>query len=129
MYHSWTAFVLLLWALLMWMVPDKRSSMMKCSPFIVLYTTLLLMGQYVYSMDFNDTELPEVVYLCGGHQCGVNMTQLGFSKAAQVDSRWHLVVKVCCTAESHFWSKSHVQGRVSVPLHVDVLDHDEAVHG
>lgn len=87
MYHSWTTFVLLLWALILWMVPDKRASMMKCSPFIVFYATLLLLGQYVYSMDLNDEELPRVV-------SGVNISEIGFSKADEL-SRWHLIVKVC----------------------------------
>lgn len=86
MYHSWTTFVLLLWALILWMVPDKRASMMKCSPFIVFYATLLLLGQYVYSMDLNDEELPRVV-------SGVDISEIGFSKA-DVLSRWHLIVKV-----------------------------------
>lgn len=86
MYHSWTTFVLLLWALILWMVPDKRASMMKCSPFIVFYATLLLLGQYVYSMDLNDDELPRVV-------SGVEISEIGFSKADEL-SRWHLIVKV-----------------------------------
>jgi len=86
MYHSWTTFVLLLWALILWMLPDKRASMMKCSPFIVFYATLLLLGQFVYSMDLTDEELPSVV-------SGVKMSEIGFSKANEL-SRWHLIVKV-----------------------------------
>lgn len=64
---------------------------MKCSPFIVFYATLLLLGQYVYSMDLTDEELPRVV-------SGVKMAEIGFSKADEL-SRWHLIVKVytrCC---------------------------------
>lgn len=86
MYHSWTTFVLLLWALILWMVPNKRASMMKCSPFIVFYATLLLLGQYVYSMDLNDQELPREVN-------GINISEIGFIKADKL-SRWHLIVKV-----------------------------------
>ena len=86
MYHSWTTFVLLLWALILWMVPNKRASMMKCSPFIVFYATLLLLGQYVYSMDLTDEELPRVV-------SGVKISEIGFSKADEL-GRWHLIVKV-----------------------------------
>lgn len=87
MYHSWTTFVLLLWALILWMVPNKRASMMKCSPFIVFYATLLLLGQFVYSMDLTDEELPRVV-------SGVKMLEIGFAKADEL-GRWHLIVKVC----------------------------------
>ncbi|XP_054011749.1 piezo-type mechanosensitive ion channel component isoform X2 [Hylaeus anthracinus] len=93
MYHSWTTFALLLWALVLWMVPNKRASMMKCSPFIVFYATLLLLGQYVYSMDLTDEELPTEIN-------GMKMSEIGFSKPEQL-SRWHLVVK--CLFISMFW--------------------------
>ncbi|XP_018407088.1 PREDICTED: piezo-type mechanosensitive ion channel component [Cyphomyrmex costatus] len=93
MYHSWTTFVLLLWALILWMVPNKRASMMKCSPFIVFYATLLLLGQYVYSMDLTDEELPRVV-------SGIKISEIGFSKADEL-GRWHLIVK--CLFISMFW--------------------------
>jgi len=74
------------------MLPDKRASMMKCSPFIVFYATLLLLGQFVYSMDLTDEELPSVV-------SGIKISEIGFSKADEADeanelSRWHLIVKV-----------------------------------
>ncbi|XP_025986648.2 piezo-type mechanosensitive ion channel component isoform X3 [Solenopsis invicta] len=93
MYHSWTTFVLLLWALILWMVPNKRASMMKCSPFIVFYATLLLLGQFIYSMDLNDEELPKVI-------SGVQMSEIGFTKADDL-GRWHLIVK--CAFITMFW--------------------------
>ncbi|XP_025268649.1 piezo-type mechanosensitive ion channel component isoform X2 [Camponotus floridanus] len=135
MYHSWTTFVLLLWALILWMVPDKRASMMKCSPFIVFYATLLLLGQYVYSMDLNDEELPRVV-------SGVKISEIGFSKADEL-SRWHLIVK--CLFISMFWitmrqymaerkrqQRSSTLRDMVAPLHVSVstattaMSHDES---
>ncbi|XP_043493596.1 piezo-type mechanosensitive ion channel component isoform X2 [Polistes fuscatus] len=93
MYHSWTTFALLLWALILWMVSNKRASMMKCSPFIVFYSTLLLLGQYVYSMDLTEEELPTVVN-------GIKISEIGFSKAQEL-SRWHLIVK--CSFMLIFW--------------------------
>lgn len=93
MYHSWTTFALLLWALVLWMVPNKRASMMKCSPFIVFYAMFLLLVQYVYSMDLTEEELPTEIN-------GINMSEIGFSKADQL-SRWHLVVKVNATFRFH----------------------------
>lgn len=86
MYHSWTTFALLLWALILWMVPNKRASMMKCSPFIVIYAMLLLLVQYIYSMDLTEEELPTKIN-------GISVSEIGFSKSEQL-SRWHLVVKV-----------------------------------
>ncbi|KAK9296007.1 hypothetical protein QLX08_009854 [Tetragonisca angustula] len=93
MYHSWTTFALLLWALVLWMVPNKRVSMMKCSPFIVTYAMLLLLVQYVYSMDLTEEELPTKIN-------GISVSEIGFIKADQL-SRWHLVVK--CLFISMFW--------------------------
>ncbi|XP_014483161.1 PREDICTED: piezo-type mechanosensitive ion channel component isoform X3 [Dinoponera quadriceps] len=123
MYHSWTTFVLLLWALILWMVPNKRASMMKCSPFIVFYATLLLLGQYVYSMDLNDQELPQEVN-------GVNISEIGFIKVDKL-SRWHLIVK--CLFISMFWitmrqymterkqqQRSSALRDMVAPLHVSV---------
>ena len=86
MYHSWTTFALLMWALILWMVPNKRASMMKCSPFIVFYATVLLLIQYVYSMNLTSEELPDTFH-------GITTSEIGFSKPDQ-QSSWHLIVKV-----------------------------------
>ncbi|XP_012270066.1 piezo-type mechanosensitive ion channel component [Orussus abietinus] len=123
MYHSWTTFALLLWALMLWMVPNKRSSMMKCAPFLVLYSTLLLLVQYVYSMDLIEDELPSNVH-------GIPMAEIGFLKADEL-SRWHLVVK--CLFLTMFWitmrqymaerkqlRRSSALRDMAAPLHVSV---------
>lgn len=60
-YHSWLTFVLLLWANVLWMIPNQRKAMMRSSPFIVLYAELLLVAQYIYGMDLNNNELPTKV--------------------------------------------------------------------
>lgn len=72
-YHSWITFVLLLWASAMWLVPNQRKAMLRSSPFLVVYATLLLIAQYVYGMDLTEAELPE-------HVQGHNLAQIGFSK-------------------------------------------------
>lgn len=86
MYHSWTTFALLLWALILWMVPNKGAMMMKCSPFIAFYSMLLVIVQYVYSMDLTEEELPTQIN-------GIKVSEIGFIKTDQL-SCWHLVVKV-----------------------------------
>lgn len=93
MYHSWTTFALLLWALILWMVPNKRALMMKCSPFIVFYSMLLVIVQYVYSMDLTEEELPTQIN-------GIKVSEIGFIKTDEL-SCWHLVVK--CLFLSMFW--------------------------
>lgn len=91
MYHSWTTFILLLWALILWMVPNKRESMMKWSPFIVFYSTLLLVVQYVFSMNLTDEELPPFILIKGF--ANISMADLGFKKRDQ-SSFSHLLVIV-----------------------------------
>lgn len=93
MYHSWTTFALLLWALILWMVPNKRALMMKCSPFIVFYSMLLVIVQYVYSMDLTEEELPTQIN-------GIKVSEIGFIKTDQL-SCWHLVVKVKRKKNNH----------------------------
>lgn len=61
MYHSWLTFVLLLWANLLWMIPNQRKAMMRSSPFIVVYAEILLICQYIYGMNLTNDELPSKV--------------------------------------------------------------------
>lgn len=68
------------------MVPNKRSWMMKCSPFIVIYATILLLTQFVFNLNLTDKELPEMIY-------DVELSQIGFTKTSELKS-WHLLVKV-----------------------------------
>ncbi|XP_044597083.1 piezo-type mechanosensitive ion channel component isoform X3 [Cotesia glomerata] len=94
MYHSWTTFVFLLWALIIWMAPNKRSAMMKCSPFVVMYGTILLLICYVYSMNLTPEERPDQII------GGVPMSEVGFPNANELKS-WHLMVK--CGFMVMFW--------------------------
>lgn len=91
MYHSWTTFILLLWALILWMVPNKRESMLKWSPYIVFYSTLLLFIQYVYSMNLTESELPTEIRI--SEHFVIKMFDLGFAKRDKL-SCTHLLVKV-----------------------------------
>ncbi|XP_034129678.1 piezo-type mechanosensitive ion channel component isoform X9 [Drosophila guanche] len=74
-YHSWLTFVLLLWANVLWMIPNQRKAMMRSSPFIVLYAEVLLVAQYIYGMDLNNNELPTKV-----STAGINLQQIGFER-------------------------------------------------
>ena len=76
-YHSWLTFVLLLWASILWILPNQRRSMMRCSPFLVIYAMFLLLAQYIYGMDLTNDELPEEVK-------GVNLKQIGFIKVRKL---------------------------------------------
>nr|CAD7203170.1 unnamed protein product [Timema douglasi] len=83
-YHSWLTFVLLLWASVLWIVPNQRRSMLRCSPFLVFYSLFLLLSQYIYSMDLTEAELPQKVE-------GFNLKQIGFVKALYLPIRPILV--------------------------------------
>ncbi|XP_054282904.1 piezo-type mechanosensitive ion channel component isoform X3 [Macrosteles quadrilineatus] len=72
-YHSWLTFVLLLWAMFMWMLPNQRKTMLRTSPFLVLYAEFLLVAQYLYGMNLTDDELPTKIQ-------GLNLKQIGFEK-------------------------------------------------
>ncbi|XP_006609654.1 piezo-type mechanosensitive ion channel component [Apis dorsata] len=101
MYHSWTTFALLLWALILWMVPNKRALMMKCSPFIVFYSMLLVIVQYVYSMDLTEEELPTQIN-------GIQVSEIGFIKTSNLYKIHYLIFKTLtinfqCLFLSMFW--------------------------
>lgn len=57
-FHSWITFVLLLWANLLWVIPNQRKHMMRSSPFIVAYAEFLLIAQFVYGLNLTEAELP-----------------------------------------------------------------------
>uniref|UniRef100_A0A8C8R5P6 Piezo type mechanosensitive ion channel component 2 n=1 Tax=Pelusios castaneus TaxID=367368 RepID=A0A8C8R5P6_9SAUR len=59
-YHSWLTFVLLIWSCLLWMIRDRRKYAMITSPFMVFYGNLLLTLQYIWSINLNNDELPQV---------------------------------------------------------------------
>uniref|UniRef100_A0A8C3XYR5 Piezo type mechanosensitive ion channel component 2 n=1 Tax=Catharus ustulatus TaxID=91951 RepID=A0A8C3XYR5_CATUS len=59
-YHSWLTFVLLIWSCTLWMIRDRRKYAMISSPFMVFYGNLLLILQYIWSIQLNNDELPEV---------------------------------------------------------------------
>ncbi|KAH6947214.1 hypothetical protein HPB50_017600 [Hyalomma asiaticum] len=72
-YHSWLTFVLLLWSCVLWMMPSSRLACLRSSPALVAYAELLLLLQYLYSLDLTDEELPQQVN-------AVNLAQVGLFK-------------------------------------------------
>ncbi|CAG7819154.1 unnamed protein product [Allacma fusca] len=72
-YHSWLTFVLLLWACILWMFPNQRKAMLVSSPGLAIYAELLLLAQYVYSLNLTDDELPVSV-------SGVDFAEIGLLK-------------------------------------------------
>ncbi|XP_065675959.1 piezo-type mechanosensitive ion channel component 2-like [Hydra vulgaris] len=56
-YHSWLTFVLLLWACISWITPFSHWFCMASSPYLVLYSDVLLVIQYIYGMNLKN-ELP-----------------------------------------------------------------------
>lgn len=72
-YHSWLTFVLLLWSCLLWMMPNSRQACLRNSPALVIYAEILLLFQFIYSLNLNDEELPV-------HIGKINLNQVGFVK-------------------------------------------------
>lgn len=92
-YLSWITFVLLLWANILWLVPNQRKSMLWSSPIIVFYAAFLLLSSYIYSMNLTDAELPSKIE-------GWNLTEIGFVKMEVLPCN-PLLVK--CLFTCMFW--------------------------
>lgn len=81
-YHSWLTFVLLIGACILWMIPNQRRAMLIASPGLVLYAELLLLAQYIFSLDY---DLPNDVN-------GFDLGEIGFVKE---NNPWkHILIKV-----------------------------------
>lgn len=93
-YHSWLTFVLLLWAMFMWMLPNQRKTMLRTSPFLVVYAEFLLVAQYIYGMNLTDNELPTQIQ-------GLNLKQIGFEKYLHLPVK-PLLVKVLLNLKMNF---------------------------
>lgn len=105
-YHSWLTFVLLLWACVLWMIPNQRAAMLRCSPFLVVYAELLLVLQYIYCMDLTDDELPSQVE-------AVNLGQIGLVKYPYLPCK-PLLVKVLYTTMFWITLRQYVQEVIEV---------------
>lgn len=95
MFHSWLTFVFLIWANILWMIPNQRKTMLRSSPFIVIYAILLLLAQYIYGMDLTEAELPSSI-----NGTAINLAQIGFIRYAHFPCI-PLVVK--CLFTVMFW--------------------------
>lgn len=74
-YHSWLTFLLLLGAIVLWMVPNQRQSMLRVSPFLIAYAIFLLVTQYAFDLDFINEELNKT------HINETKAEQIGFSRS------------------------------------------------
>ena len=58
------------------MFPNQRKAMLVSSPGLVIYAELLLLAQYIYSLNLTDEELPSEIN-------GVDLTEIGLQKKPQ----------------------------------------------
>ncbi|XP_022236713.1 piezo-type mechanosensitive ion channel component-like, partial [Limulus polyphemus] len=75
------------------MMPNSRQACLRSSPFLVLYAEALLVMQYIYGLDLNDSELPDKIET-------VNLAQIGLVKYYNL-SYQPLLVKILYTVM--FW--------------------------
>lgn len=92
-YHSWLSFVLLLSSCIIWMTPNSRQTCLNSSPILVLYAIMLVIGQYVYSLNLTDQELPVTVN-------SISISEIGFKKYGEF-SYQPLFIKIFYTM--FFW--------------------------
>lgn len=50
-YHCWFAFIYLLWSIITWTLPNQKEFLLKSSPYLVLYSSIMLLLTYFCSMD------------------------------------------------------------------------------
>ncbi|XP_053201557.1 piezo-type mechanosensitive ion channel component-like isoform X3 [Panonychus citri] len=72
-YHSWLGFTLLLWSCVIWMMPNSRQACLKSSFCLVIYAILLLLSQYIFSLDLREDELPQFIGT-------INLNEIGLKK-------------------------------------------------
>lgn len=84
-YHSWLGFVFLIWSNIAWLRADHRTRILRSSPELVSYSMSLLIISYLFSMNFNDRELPTIVY-------GFKLSQVGLEKSLRYPGV-HLIFK------------------------------------
>eukprot|EP00118_Oscarella_pearsei_P024120 m.299204 g.299204 ORF g.299204 m.299204 type:complete len:2308 (+) comp40787_c0_seq2:130-7053(+) len=56
---SWTSFVLLVWACIVWMVKESRTACFYSMPVLIIYTMALSVGQFIYSLEDVDKVLED----------------------------------------------------------------------
>ncbi|XP_050433590.1 piezo-type mechanosensitive ion channel component isoform X6 [Adelges cooleyi] len=113
-YHSWLTFVLLLWASISWMVPEQRKTMLRSSPLLVFYAEFLLLSQYLYGMNLNDSELPQTIQ-------GWNLEQIGFTKVLHFPIK-PLLIKTLYTAMFWITMRQYMQERREARSHSAVAN-------
>ncbi|XP_060520861.1 piezo-type mechanosensitive ion channel component-like [Cylas formicarius] len=82
---GWMAMVLLIWASLIWLLPNQKKIMLASSPFIVSWSSLALVVTYLYGLDLTEEELPS--------KLGIFVID---SYTRQGDRFVHLLVKTLC---------------------------------
>ncbi|XP_054082430.1 piezo-type mechanosensitive ion channel component isoform X8 [Zeugodacus cucurbitae] len=154
-YHSWLTFVLLLWANILWMIPNQRKAMMRSSPFIVCYAELLLIAQYIYGMNLKNDELPSKVDVSEGfplsycsfftttitrflQTAGINLQQIGLERPQEHGTHpcVPLIVKTLfllmfwVTSRQFFQEQSEeklIKRRAPVVMPMETIDSDVSV--
>ena len=87
LYPSWPSLVFLLWSCGIWLIPklNPNDSVVFTSPLLVFYSVLLLLIQYVYSLDLTTEEFPKnsdvVVECLSGKETGCKSIAL-FAKVS-----------------------------------------------
>lgn len=106
-YHSWLTFILLLWSCVLWMVPSSRLACLRSSPALVAYAELLLLLQYLYSLNLTDEELPQNLN-------AVNLAQVGLIKYHE-NSYQPLAVKILFTVMFWITLRQYIEHKTAHP--------------
>ena len=115
------SFILLLWSCMIWMIPNSRQACLKSSPALVAFALLLLFGQYVYSLNLTDDELPS-------HLGSVSMTEIGFKKYYDFSYQPLFIKVLIIWIELNYLYHYPISFYISPDsLHINVLDNSETI--